>query len=643
MSGIFSYFAAPVSRLDRVIGTMADRLRVTPHVKTNYWRLANAGAIGTASLGVFRWEQNPVRSADGRFTLWMIGEFFHHGHRLRQIEAECVADFEGDLARFALELYCREGIDGLTTLSGTFQIAIWDAVAGELQLVNDRTGFYPHYLYHQGRTLVVAPSLWSALAVPEVAAVPDETAVAQFLRFQQILGSRSWVRDVSLIPPATILRFRSQEGTLTSQRYWDWDEIQPLAGVGAEEALEGCSRLFQSAVEARTDAGRVALLLSGGLDSRCILAFVRDPSRLLTFTYGAQGALDVKLAARLARTAGSPHEWEPFSDGTWVRSYADQYLALTEGAQSVIHSHGISTFQRLRERADVVLTGWGGGTLPGGFVDSYERDRQYRAVTDEPTLVRLMYEAFCRHLTWPGLTDEEEACLTATTQGARLRRVAFESFREEFSQTDHYDPSLRLDAFYIEQHERRGTLHMHVVARGFVEARAPFKDDALVSYFFSLPEYARRTPQLVRALLHRQSRALALVPYERDRLPPHPSERVRNLYRVARRVSRAWRELRDKPPPTRLYADYEEYLRTDLRSWIEDLLLSKRSVDRSWFDPKAVRSLWDRHVSGRELWTIGKIMPIVTIEQVMRRLFDRDDGVDERVGESVNVVNRSER
>ncbi len=213
MSGIFAYFAPPGSRTDQGVGTMADRLRVTPHVKTNHWRLANAGAIGTASLGVFHWEQNPVRSADGRFTLWMIGEFFHHGHRLKQIEEECVADFEGDLARFALELYCREGIEGLTTLSGTFQIAIWDAMAGELQLVNDRTGFYPHYLYHQGRTLVVAPSLWSALAVPEVAAVPDETAVAQFLRFQQILGSRSWVRDVSLIPPATILRFRSQEGT----------------------------------------------------------------------------------------------------------------------------------------------------------------------------------------------------------------------------------------------------------------------------------------------------------------------------------------------------------------------------------------------------------------------------------------------
>jgi asparagine synthase (glutamine-hydrolysing) len=80
-----------------------------------------------------------------------------------------------------------------------------------------------------------------------------------------------------------------------------------------------------------------------------------------------------------------------------------------------------------------------------------------------------------------------------------------------------------------------------------------------------------------------------------------------------------------------LYADYEEYLRKDLRPWVEELLFGKHSLIRDWFDRAAVRSLWERHLSGRELWTIGKLMPLVTIEQVMRRFFDPASEAAERV------------
>src|SRR5262245_39704578 len=461
MSGIFAYFTASGERSEPVVRKMAERLAVTPHIRTSHTCLPYAGGVGTSSVGHFAWEQRPVHSADGRLHLWMVGEFFQYSNRIRQAEGDTGDDFRGNLAEFALEVYRAEGVKGIGALSGTFQIAIWDSDTDELLLISDRAGFYPHYFYHRGRTFVLAPLLRSLLAAPEVSALPDEAAVAQFLRFQQILGSRSWVKDVTLVPPATVLKFSWREGTLTAKRFWDWDDIRPQPQVTAHEALDGCSRLFGAAVRARTDSTRAAILLSGGLDSRGILAFAGNPSRVRTYTYGARESHDVQLASRVARTMGSPHEWVPFSDGTWVQSCADQYLALTEGVQSVVHSHWLAALHRIQGRADVVLTGWGGGTILGGYLDSYERDATYRAVTDEEELERIFYEAFCRHLTWPGLTDDEEASLTASGYGLRLRGVAWETFRQEYSQTRHYDPRLRLDAFYLYQHERRTTLYIH--------------------------------------------------------------------------------------------------------------------------------------------------------------------------------------
>jgi len=623
MSGLIAYFTRAEDRLPHVLDVMTTHLAVTPSVRTSYTRLHPGSAVGTASLGVFSWEtRSPVRSPDGEVALWMVGEFFHHDQRLGEVARRAGVDLQDDLGKFALEVYRSDGVQGLAALSGTFQIAIWDSGARELVLVNDRLGFYPHYVYQRGQTFVLAPSLRALVAAPEVAAVPDEVAIAQFLRFQQILGNRSWVRDVSLLPPATIVRFRSRDGAMTVHRYRDWDQVRPYGRVDAGDALDECSRLFERSVVARTRRGRTALLLSGGLDSRTILAFTPEPTRQLTLTYGASGSLDVTIAEKIARTAGSPHEWDPYEDGRWVQHIADTYVGLTDGVQSAIHGHGLSTVERVKDRTDAVLTGWGGGTILGGYLDSYELDAKYRALTDEEALTQALYDAFCRRLTWPGLIDAEEHQLTASVAGQRLRGLALESFREEFRLTSHYDPAVRLDGFYIDQHERRCTLYMHVMARGFVEARAPFKDDDLTSYFLSLPETVRRSPWLIRAILHRRSPALAAIPYERDGLPPHPNTIIRGSHSVRRRTSMAWHRARRRHPPTRLYADYEHYLRTDLRSWAEDLLFSDQSRARGWFNPDAVTTLWARHLSGRELWTIGKVMPLVTIEQVMRHLFE---------------------
>jgi asparagine synthase (glutamine-hydrolysing) len=619
MSGILAYFTPCEDRAQPIAAAIAARLTATSHVEASHEALEPGAVVGTASLRLYPWEGRPVRSADAAFTLWMVGEFYHHERRLAEAARSHGPGLERELARFALEVYRSEGVHGLAALGGTFQIAIWDAAARELTLLNDRLGFYPHYVYHRDRVLVVAPSLRALMAAPDVPARRDPVAVAQFLRFQHLLGSRTWVQDVSQIPPASILRYSARTGRLRCHRYWDWNHIRPLGRADREEAAEECSRLFARAVSARARP-RTALLLSGGLDSRTILAFCPEPRAQLALTFGARESMDATVAHQVATTVGCAHEHDDYRDGRWVEEIAPLYLRLTDGAQSIIHSHGLTTIARLRGKADAVMTGWGGGTIIGGYLDSYQWDARFRSLTDEARLTAALYEAFCRRLTWPGLTDDEEIRVLDADQGRALRGVAFDSFQEEFRRTAHVDPAIRLDGFYIDQHERRCTLTMHVMARGFVEARAPFKDDELVQFFLSLPECIRRTPWLIRAVLHRRSPVLASIPYERDGLPPHPNRVVRRMHEVRRRSRRLWGRGR---PQTRLYADYEQYLRTDLRTWAEEMLFGRAAQERGLFAPQAVRDLWVRHVGSRELWTIGKIMPIITIEQVSRYLFDQ--------------------
>jgi asparagine synthase (glutamine-hydrolysing) len=76
------------------------------------------------------------------------------------------------------------------------------------------------------------------------------------------------------------------------------------------------------------------------------------------------------------------------------------------------------------------------------------------------------------------------------------------------------------------------------------------------------------------------------------------------------------------PQRATLYADYEGYLRADLKEWGESVLFDERTLSRGIFAPQFLRSIWARHQSGRELHTIGKIAPIMTYEMMLRRLYD---------------------
>lgn len=71
-----------------------------------------------------------------------------------------------------------------------------------------------------------------------------------------------------------------------------------------------------------------------------------------------------------------------------------------------------------------------------------------------------------------------------------------------------------------------------------------------------------------------------------------------------------------------LYADYENYLRGELCDWADGILFDRRTAEHGIFNPSFLRTLMDRHLSGLEEWTIGKIAPIMTYEMVLRRFYD---------------------
>lgn len=630
MTGIFGYFDARApSETSQIAGNMGALLAHKDYMRIDLRPSGQHGALGRLTIGLLNEQPQPICSTDGNVTLVMCGELYHHASRRSTMVASGALSPDAGDAGMALHLFLTGGVEELTRLNGAFIMAVWDERSQSLWIVNDRFGLFPHYYGHSGSCFTFAPEMKALLSVPGVPRKLDLIAVAQYTRFQQLLGERTWFEDIHLLPPATILQYQPLENRLALRTYWDWDQIQPVdENITLNDAADETIRLFDRAVKEMTRPPlRPGVFLSGGLDGRAILGVARDYARVPSFTFGAPDSRDVLVSRKIARRSGSKHHWFPMNDGRWVLEYADEHLTLTEGQHSWMHAHGIQMLADARETIDVNLSGWDGGTVLGGYITEHGYDDLLRHSSDEETFAQRFYHGFCNEYTWPGLTESEADALFGPPGSPNLHGLAFDSLRQELTHTQHVSSPYRADYFYVKQHCRRSTQNMIVFARSAIEVRCPYFDYDLVTFLYGLPERLRRSFDLQHSVLTRRMPDLAMIPNEKDNLPPHTSRTLRFAHRAAGKARRtANRFLPVFPDHPRLYADYENYLRGELAGWAESILFAPQTMDRGLFNPTTVRDLWERHLHGDQLWTIGKIAPLITLELVLRRFHDEGTG-----------------
>lgn len=532
-------------------------------------------------------------------------------------------------AASAFEAYRRGGADALASLGGEFTLALWDAALGELVVVNDRFGLHPHYWARTPAGFALAPELKALLTIPGFKPALDPTAIGEYVRFQQLLDDRTWFAEIKLLPPATILRVRLRDDSVRFEQYWNWSRIGATRKVALKDAAVDIEGLFGAAIARRLESvTRPAVYLSGGLDSRMILGYASRQAAVRAITYGSEQSRDVVLARRVARAAGVPLLLSPLVGGQWVLKHAGLHMALTEGMHGWHHMHGVTTLDAARDAFDVNLTGWGGGggssLLAAHYLSSHAPLATDAPPLTDEELLQQFFRAFCDRFTWPGMTNDEARAVLQRCNGVPLDGLAYASLRESLARSRHYPDDRRAEYYYKAQHDRRSTMSLVVMHRAAMDVRCPYFDSDLIDFVYALPRGVRVSPRLRWLIMDKRMRPLTRIPYDRDwRLPVvNPLHRAAHglatkaIARFNRLVYPAF------PLPDTLYADYESYLRTDLRTWAEDLLLSPRALDRGFFAADAVRALWERHLSGRELWTIGKIAPLMTIELFLRAFVD---------------------
>jgi asparagine synthetase B (glutamine-hydrolysing) len=202
--------------------------------------------------------------------------------------------------------------------------------------------------------VIFSTSLRVLERLPEIPRRADLRAYAEQEAFCYPLGSRTLYRDVKTLRDGECLV--AGEGGLRVQSYMRWADT-PIIRESREAIVARCYSAFMAALSSRIRHRTVRYaLLSGGLDSRCIAAGLKELGADFTaLNCAVAGSQDYEYAHRFAEAAGIPFQNVPWSP---------DLLGTRPGATTA----GLLAYAAQHVSPGLVFSGDGGGETIGFLI-----------------------------------------------------------------------------------------------------------------------------------------------------------------------------------------------------------------------------------------------------------------------------------
>jgi hypothetical protein len=265
-------------------------------------------------IGLFRSDSTPphwraaVRVRLGEWDILADFEDASGGRLVCDIQAESAFFCDGEPVS---DDAARGGSDPVplvlpeTVVPGLYNLILFDGRQGTVSIVNDTCGSLPCYYVWQAGGLVLSNSLY--LLRRRLSLGIDPQGFGEQYALCWTVGDTTVLEGVTRVPPgsATVLEVASRE--CRSRRISHaWTSIEITDTRAALRAVEGA---WVEAINriARNATGPIGLLLSGGLDSRIVLAeLVRQGVEPICATHGDGESTEFAIAQTVARSFGVP-------------------------------------------------------------------------------------------------------------------------------------------------------------------------------------------------------------------------------------------------------------------------------------------------------------------------------------------------
>jgi asparagine synthase (glutamine-hydrolysing) len=463
-----------------------------------------------------------------------------------------------------------------------------------IKIINDRMGLHPLYYAQTGKQFLFSSGIRALLVDQNISRSVDLTAISEIFTFDHILGQRTMLSNIKLMPQGSILTFSDGNLTIKPYHFFQLTQQHPLRTVDSyiEEYMMHMKKAIQRQYHGESGIG---LMLSGGLDSRFILALMADISKhpLHTFSWSIPGSDDARFAKEAAKKAGTTHHFFELPPD-WILEKGEKAIRLTDGNANIINLHAFANIEQESQITNTIFKGFLGDAMMGFGV----RPR-FWADYDEHTLMEVHLEAYRDYRVLTFDTPDHASVFTDSFY-ENTRESWFNDFKTGMLASKAKQMTDQRIYFDLTQRVPRMTINGVEVSRHRAQIRLPFADNDLLDFSLTLPPWLRLSRTLMNQAFIRYYPEYAKIPIAQTGLPMISCARELML--------RNWQfiqwHLRNKGlhrlagPQNRPYKDYTNWFRTNLRTWLENILLSERHLNRGYLKPQVIKNLVSEHMAG---------------------------------------------
>ena len=388
---------------------------------------------------------------------------------------------------------------------GHFLLLGFDQVKKNWHVWSNRSGTF--HAYHAKAQSGIALSSYSPALADFTERQLDYEALTGFFTFGFFPQDRTFFKDIKIVSPSTQFVVDQAGKHIQQKRLWSWSH-SPDANLSFDDAVDAFAALFHQVIHEQVHGRRVALPISGGLDSRSTIAALQeyqDPSNIWTYSYGyAKKSVETKIARQIATF--TPFPFTSFTIQPYLFDQLPHVLDCIEGFQDVTQTRQAYITHDLAQNADFVLAAHLG--------DLWLGDMGY------PTTHQLSSPENVAEYAWKKWVRKGGAWLTEfvlkdTGTAIQPEILLREMLNVDLNQLNHLqDPDFKLKALKIETYVFRWSLASLRMYQPGAFPLLPFFDPRFYDFFSTIPTSYVAGRRLQVAYIKRYAPNLARIPWQ---------------------------------------------------------------------------------------------------------------------------------
>ena len=585
-------------------------------------------ALGHRRLSIIDLSQaghQPMTNEDGSIWIVMNGEVYNFPELRISLEKKGHTFKSHTDTEVIIHLYEETGAACVEDLRGMFAFAIWDQRRERLFLARDRLGQKPLFYSAKNNELVFASEIGSLLEDDGISRAVEPASIDSFLTYKYIQAPATIFKDVRSLEPAHFLIW--EKGNVKVSRYWRLDYSQKLK-ASQEEYCERILDLLRECTRMRMISDvPLGAFLSGGIDSSAIVAMMAGlterPVKTFSIGFEDKSFNETPYARAVAKKFATEHrEFIVKPNALQILPELIAHFGQPYGDSSAIPTYYLA--KMTRQDVTVALNGDAGDESFGGY-ERYAATRMAekfkgpltvfnrffgRSIGKIPESTRkrdllVMFKKFLkgidleasfRYSRYVGVFGAEERTdVYSDYMCDEMQKQCSEDMiancYSDSKTADLLDATLYTDLMTYMPGDLLPKVDITSMAHS-LEARSPFLDHKFLEFSAGIPSNLKVKGLTTKYIL---KKALKKV------LPADIINRKKVGFGVP---VGAW-------------------FRGELKSYVNEILLSERSLKRGYFKKDALRQILSNHAEGK-VNNGEKIWCLLNLELWHRMFIDKE-------------------